>query len=353
MTTSAGPRVAESAVGGFEQFTDLAGISRDNRLVFLESEEVVEPRPDPEAMEKEEDSDDLYLTSKNSDEPRVPLFSRRGQFVEHVLADNPLVARAFVNRTWALLLGRGLVHPHDKLDSTHPPSHPELLDWLAEDFRRNGYNVRRLIRQIVLSRPYQLAAPSPLPTSSVALDGEDDISRKVTAADDTAGENVVVETSPKKGLAEPADFAAALEKPLMAEVYLRSILLVLGDESFLATGEESYAELLAEFRERFPDVLPEENVSHLQQAMFLTNSPTLQQVLLPASGNLADRLLAEPDHGRRVERAFETILGRSPREEERAAATEFLLERASRPVDAIRDLLWAIVMSAEFRLNHS
>jgi hypothetical protein len=292
--------------------------------VFLESSEVEEARPDPET--KQEDHDELYRPESEGDEPRVPLFSRREQFVNEVLADHPLVARAFVNRIWALLLGRGLVHPFDKIDSVHPASHPELLDWLADDFARSGYNVRRLVRHVVLSHPYQLSG----------------VSEDRSESD--------VESSSQ--LAEPADFASALEKPLTAEVYLRSMMLVLGDESFRSAEDAMEGELLAEFREQFPDVLPEENLARLQQAMYLSNSPSLQRLVLPAPGNLADRLLAQEDEGARVEQAFQTILGRSPTSDEREAGQDFLIERQSRPVEGIRDLLWAIVMSAEFRLNH-
>src|SRR5204863_8699 len=56
-----------------------------------------------------------------------------------------------------------------RMDSQHPPSHPELLDWLASDFERSGYDVKRLVRAIVLSRPYQLEArhqPEPPPASA-------------------------------------------------------------------------------------------------------------------------------------------------------------------------------------------
>lgn len=54
-------------------------------------------------------------------------------------------------------MGRGIVDPPDEMNSKHPPSHPELLDWLSEDFAKHQYDVRRLLRAIVLSRGYQLA----------------------------------------------------------------------------------------------------------------------------------------------------------------------------------------------------
>ena len=69
---------------------------------------------------------------------------------------NPLVARVIVNRAWMKFFGRGLVDAPDNFGvQGNPPSHPKLLDWLAEDFRRNGWDLKRLHRQIVLSATYQ------------------------------------------------------------------------------------------------------------------------------------------------------------------------------------------------------
>ncbi len=74
-------------------------------------------------------------------------------------ADNPLTARVFVNRVWAQLMGVGLCASVDDLGLQGEwPSHPELLDWLAVDFRANGWDVKRLITLIVASRTYRQAA---------------------------------------------------------------------------------------------------------------------------------------------------------------------------------------------------
>jgi hypothetical protein len=70
--------------------------------------------------------------------------------------DNPLTARVFVNRVWLHLFGEGLVDtPSDFGLRSEPPSHPELLDYLAWRFMEDGWSVKRLIRQMVLSRTYQ------------------------------------------------------------------------------------------------------------------------------------------------------------------------------------------------------
>ncbi len=71
---------------------------------------------------------------------------------------NGRLARTLVNRLWQKLLGRGLVEPTDEMDNR--PWDPDLLDWLASDFADNGFDVKRTIEEIVMSRAYQLPAMS-------------------------------------------------------------------------------------------------------------------------------------------------------------------------------------------------
>ncbi|MEX0794093.1 MAG: DUF1553 domain-containing protein [Pirellulaceae bacterium] len=85
--------------------------------------------------------------------------------------DNPLTARVTVNRYWQLLLGEGLVRtPEDFGSQGQPPTHPDLLDYLAHDFREHGWDLKRLVKQIVTSSVYrQSSASTP---ESVANDPE-------------------------------------------------------------------------------------------------------------------------------------------------------------------------------------
>lgn len=72
---------------------------------------------------------------------------------------NPLTARVFVNQVWQLLFGKGIVKTSGDFGMQGElPSHPDLLDWLAVDFRENGWDIKRLIRQIVLSASYRQSA---------------------------------------------------------------------------------------------------------------------------------------------------------------------------------------------------
>ncbi len=70
--------------------------------------------------------------------------------------ENPLLARVTVNRWWAELWGTGIVAtPEDFGTQSEPPTHPELLDWLAVEFMENGWSMKQLLKQIVLSSAYR------------------------------------------------------------------------------------------------------------------------------------------------------------------------------------------------------
>lgn len=105
------------------------------------------------------------VTNLRTGEPAIPRIPGR-RFLEgngnHLVkvansltaSDDRQFARAMVNRLWQAMMGRGLVEPIDDLRETNPPSHPQLLAELAEDFAANGYNLRRTLKLIALSETY-------------------------------------------------------------------------------------------------------------------------------------------------------------------------------------------------------
>ncbi len=305
-----GPRVLESAVGGHYSFKDLAGDDYQAELTIFESNTISEPALSEDAEKK--DADENYVTTEADlqGEPKVPKFSRRQRFADEILAEHPLVAQAFVNRMWALLMGRGLIHPVDRMDSMHPASHPELLEWLSDDFRSNGYNVKRLAGQLVRTRCYQL------------------------------------DSRPADNDALPQHFAYALDKPLMAESFLNSIEVVLTGES-----QSTHESLLERFRRDFPDVFAETANSTLAQALMLSNHPELNAMFRIDVAAIDQMLKQQTSAEDQVELAFRIVFNRKPEDDERAAAIEFLQQRDQRQ-EALGQLLWAMVTSAEFRMNH-
>jgi hypothetical protein len=309
-TSGGGPSVSEAATGGFNNFANLSGQSSPAELTFLNVPPIPETRP-AEGV-KEMDTPELYRppAAMPNDDPPVPKFSRREQFVDRVVKGNPLVARAAVNRFWALLMGRGIVHPVDKMDSQHAPSDPELLDTLAREFEATGYDVKRLVRSIVLSRAYQ-------------LDSRHD------------------------GKAGPELFAYGLEKPLTAEALYRSLLV-----ATTGKADAENPELKEALIEIFPDVFAEENLSNLRQTMFLTNNGMVEKLVQSTGSPIAQRLSGIADPAARVKEAFRLAYSREPDAEELKATTAYLAARADRSELASSQLLWALLAGAEFRFNH-
>ena len=85
--------------------------------------------------------------------------------------NNPLTARVMVNRVWQHLMGQGIVRtPNNFGLKADPPSHPELLDYLAAEFIEGGWKIKPLIRQIVLSQTYRQASVHPLEEEQSTVD---------------------------------------------------------------------------------------------------------------------------------------------------------------------------------------
>lgn len=100
---------------------------------------------------------------KPTDKTRpVPKYSRRAKLAEALTAtNNPQFNRNLANRLWAMMLGRGIVHPLDLHHSDNPPSHPELLDLLTAEVVAAKYDVKTILRAIALSQTYQRSGELP------------------------------------------------------------------------------------------------------------------------------------------------------------------------------------------------
>lgn len=321
--TPEGPALSESAIGGFVSFTNLKKESQPAIITLLNDQTIPEQRPAEGA--KEEDSNDKYIVPpakvKEKEKARptksaIPKFSRREAVAQAVTHGNPLLARAFVNRMWGMLLGRGIVNPVDQMDSKHPASHPELLAYLSADFEKSSYDIKHLIRTIVLSRTYQLDSRWPDSTAPA-----------------------------------PELFARGLDKPLSAEVLCRSLLVATGHDPVTGSGVDVDS-LRHSLINAFPALLEVEYNATLQQAMFLTNNPKVDDLLKPVGDDLTIKLLKLQSSDARVAEAFRSILGRLPDATEKAQAISYLDARSERPEAAIRQLQWALLTSAEFLLNH-
>ena len=245
-------------------------------------------------------------------------------------ADNPFFARTMANRLWAHFLGRGIVHPIDDARSTNPPSNPELLDALAQDFISSGFNVKHLIRTITSSDAYGLESAS------------------------HAG-----------NAGETQTFARFYPRRASAEVLLDGISQVLdvptnfpgvavGSRAIDLPDENVAAHFLDVFgRPARMSACECERVDSpaLTQALELVNSAEIQRKLTAKTG-YAERLAAsEKSHAELATDAFVRVLSRRPRADELKVAVAYLASEPDR-AEACRSLLWSLLATNEFLFNH-
>jgi hypothetical protein len=252
--------------------------------------------------------------------------SRREQLVNVALEEKSFFSRAIVNRLWAHLMGRGLVHPLDQMHSANPPSVPGVLEWLADDLTTHGYELDRLVAGIVFSRVYQLSSLKP------------------------AGE-----------APDEKHFAQALLRPLTPQQLALSLLIATGDGSLdeARTPEvraKKYRELEGQAsalaKPGILDGRAERYQAGTGEALFLSNNAGVQKLLAPTGKNLVARLAAMSDNAAIVETAVSTVLGRAPAADERAYLTGWIAAQKGGRATACGELVWALATSAEFRFNH-
>jgi hypothetical protein len=136
-------------------------------------------RGSPESPTDEVQPHEITALASARDDLSIPALSdkatrttgRRLTYAKQLTdGSHPTVARVWVNRVWLHHFGEGLVStPGDFGLNGSPPSHPELLEWLAVDFMHSGWSIKRLHKQILLSRTYQQAA-IPASQESIAVD---------------------------------------------------------------------------------------------------------------------------------------------------------------------------------------
>ncbi len=136
------------------------GIARAAALTFLGSR--LEQWPEAERKKFTARFEPVRFKSTREWKEEIVYWSVPGANAAAAAAvlDHPDFARAAVNRVWAWIFGRGIVHEPDDLRPDNPPVNPELLDALASDFVRSGYDFRKLCRTIVSSAAYRAASGS-------------------------------------------------------------------------------------------------------------------------------------------------------------------------------------------------
>ncbi len=257
-------------------------------------------------------------------EPKV----ESGKPLRPVLADwiaspgNPYFSKAMVNRTWAQLFGRGLVNPVDDLQDGNQASHPELMAELAAQFSASGFDLKHLVRSICNSQAYQRSS----------------------------------KPHAQNGEAGPELYARMAIKVLSAEQLYDSLTLVVGAARAGAGparggmgGRGGPANPRAAFVAFFnvEDADPAEYQVGIPQVLRLMNSPmmnngsALGKVLKDASASPADV----------IDQLYLGVLSRKPGKIE-LEKLQAHVKKQSEPRKGYADILWALLNSSEFTMNH-
>jgi hypothetical protein len=252
--------------------------------------------------------------------------SSRAILADWVVArDNPYFARAAVNRTWALFFGTGLVEPIDDMDAENPASHPELLDELARAFVAARYDMKFLVRALTASSAYQLSS-----------------------AGDSAGHDDprVFARMPVRGMAPPQLYESFLRATGVARERVPLFDLAFGD-----SPRHDFLEAFAGQAGR-----PGDRRTSVSQSLQLMNGRLAQSATDLTQGAtlaaLADAYFI--DTAGKVEALYLATLARRPSAEESERAVLYV-ERGGPSLDpkkALADVLWSLINSAEFILNH-
>jgi len=230
---------------------------------------------------------------------------------------NPLTARVAVNHIWMRHFGTPLVSTVANFGlNGKPPTHPELLDWLAAEFTQTTWSMKHLHRLMVTSRAYRLSSRNGDGPSKLA----DPENRLYWRANPRRMDAEVVRDSllAVAGQLDPTQGGPVIDEKLGLSSRRRSLYFRFNTEYKMSFLDQFDAASPTECYERRESVIP-------QQALALSNST----LALSASREVAKQLARTAEGPAFVAAAFERVLGRKPSDEERARCAEFLLDQAA------------------------
>ena len=241
--------------------------------------------------------------------------------------DNPYFARATANRVWSMLFGKGIVNPVDDFGVGNPPLSPELLDLLAGHFIQSDFDLRELFRVVALSRPYRLSS------------GADDVHE--IREEWFAQMNVKMLT-----VEQVYDCITVATMPGTAQ-----------NDSMMGLvnrfGNTSRDEFLREFRT--PSGRATEYQGGIPQALTMMNGGLIDSATgLQSSGLLKSLTAPFFTRDQRIEILYFATLSREPRASEKELLDQYITGEMSSAEfrEALSDVLWALLNSAEFTMNH-
>ena len=303
---------------GFVKYVPNKKTEKVSPVMFLTGKSLDVPGlSEPSAAEKKRDQQRID-EAKKTKKATPPTFSLRAKLVDVALArdDRGYFARNIVNRLWYRHMGLGLVMPLDQMHSENPATHPELLEWLATDMAEHGYDLRRLVRGIVLSNTYARSS-----------------------------------RQPEKEAPDEKLFAVARVRPLTPAQMGASLKIASVDPATLKDDRIDAVARSGGLENFFPPLVDNFQVG-VAEAMLFANNDKLEKELFNGSDSLAVRLAKESTSAKRAELAVRSVLSRPATTDEIEAIGSYLDRRTDRSAAAYRQVIWALLATSEFRFNH-
>ena len=290
-----------------------------------------------------------YLAKPDKNTRGIPKYSRLQQLPEAITcADNIAYRQNIANRLWYLMMGRGLVEPLDMFHAANAPTHPELLNLIADDLQQHEYDMRYLLKQLALTKAYQRSSLTKAPQEDTAV--------RYTSAQmkPLSAEQLAWSTMQATGLLKITRQAA-----------IESLIVSKKDEAspevtdwnsfeihLEATVNKKLQGHVTAFVAAFSRIdQPGQFNATANQALFLGNAPLISTWLKPTGNNLTARLIAEPETDKLAKELYLCVLSRLPTPEETELVARFLGDFPERTT-TIQELVRALLCSAEFRFNH-
>ncbi len=231
---------------------------------------------------------------------------------------NPYFARAMANRIWAQLFGRGIVEPMDDMHPDNHATHPELLTSLSESFVASGFDVRQLYRAICNSAAYQRTS---IPSSDNGPDAK-----------------------------LYSHMAIKVLSPEQLYDSLSMVMPMTGPTKGMNRSANPRDEFVRFFRSE-GDTNPTAYNRGIPQTLRMMNSP---QLFSPRNESATvQRILGEVTSApQAIERLYLHVLGRKPTDEECGLLKNFIEQHPGEHEEAYAEILWSLLNSSEFSLNH-
>jgi hypothetical protein len=260
--------------------------------------------------------------------PRDERLRRLAEIMTH--PENGRVMRTIVNRLWHRLMGRGIVHPVDAMQTE--PWSADLLDYLAVHLADNSYDLKATLRLIATSNAYQSQAVAveeqPIGAQFVY---SGPIAKRMTAEQFVDALWQITDTAPTEPHKNVAEFLTAEEKATR-DGYRAS--LVASDLLMRSLGRPNREQVVTDRPATLTTL----------QALDLANSPLLAETLSRGAANIGERF-ANEEPAAIVDWLYETALSRPPTSDERMIAMEVLGSPASQ--QGIEDVVWLVIMLPE------